>query len=58
MEYEFLLTAYQGLVGPVKGADIGRSLELMGKGMAGIFLVMLLIFLVIVILNRITKNKD
>nr|WP_267901561.1 OadG-related small transporter subunit [Caproicibacter fermentans] len=30
----------------------------MGKGMAGIFVVMLLIFLVIVALNRWTKNKD
>jgi len=58
MNYGLLLSAYQGPVGPVNGADIGRSLELMGKGMAGIFLVMLLIFLVIVILNRTTKNKD
>ncbi|WP_411677297.1 OadG-related small transporter subunit [Caproicibacter sp.] len=58
MNYGFLLSAYQGPVGPVNGADVGRSLELMGKGMAGIFVVMLLIFLVIVALNRWTKNKD
>ena len=58
MRYGFLLSAYQGPVGPVNGADIGRSLELMGKGMTGIFLVMLLIFLVIVILNRTTKNGE
>ena len=54
----FLLTAYQGPVGPVSSANIGHSLELMGKGMAGIFVVMLLIFLVIVILNRATKKKE
>ncbi|MVB12643.1 hypothetical protein CAFE_33840 [Caprobacter fermentans] len=58
MNYGFLLSDYQGPVGPVNGADVGRSLELMGKGMAGIFVVMLLIFLVIVALNRWTKNKD
>lgn len=55
---EFYLSGYQGPVGSVSSADIGSSLELMGKGMAGIFIVMLLIFLVIVILNRVTKNKD
>lgn len=58
MDYSLLLSVYQGPVGPVNGADIGRSLELMGKGMAGIFAVMLLIFLVIVVLNRTTKNKE
>ena len=58
MNCSFLLSVYQGPVGPVNGADIGRSLELMGKGMAGIFVVMLAIFLVIVVLNRATKNKD
>ena len=55
---QFFLTAYQGPVGPVSGENIGRSFELMGKGMAGIFVVMLLIFLVIVILNRATKKKE
>lgn len=54
----FLLTAYQGPVGPVSSANIGHSLELMGKGMAGIFVVMLLIFLVIVLLNKFTKKGD
>lgn len=58
MNYGFLLSAYQGPVGPVNHADIAHSLELMGKGMAGIFVVMLLIFLVIVALNRLTKNRE
>ena len=58
MNYEFLLSAYQGPVGPVEGADIERSLELMGKGMVGIFVVMMLIFLVIMALNRLAKDKE
>lgn len=58
MNYGFLLTAYQGLVGPVDGENIGRSLELLWKGWGGVFVVMLLIYLVIAILNRATKNKE
>ena len=54
----FLLAAYQGPVGQVSRENIDYSLELMGKGMAGIFVVMLLIFLVIVLLNRFTKKGD
>lgn len=52
-----LLTAYHGMMGDVNGADIGRSFQLMGQGMLGIFVVMLLIFLTIVILNRTTGKK-
>jgi hypothetical protein len=51
------LTAYQGPMGAVKSSDIGASLRLMGKGMLGIFIVMLLIFLVIVILNKLSGRK-
>lgn len=51
------LTAFTSVVGNVKSEDISRSLELMGKGMAGIFVVMLLIYLVIVLLNRFTGGK-
>ena len=58
MEYGFLLTAYQGLVGPVESESIGRSLELLGKGMVGIFVVMLLIYLIISVLNRATGRKE
>ena len=57
MDYGFLLTAYQGLVGPVEGVNINKSFGLMGKGMGGIFVVMLLIYLVIVILNKTTKKE-
>ena len=57
MDYGFLLTAYQGLVGPVESVSISRSLELLGKGMVGIFVVMLLIYLIIVVLNKATSNK-
>ncbi len=54
-----LLAAYPGPVGPVKSADILSSLGLMGKGMLGIFIVMLLIYLVTYILNRTAgKEKD
>ena len=53
-----LLTAFTSVIGDVHSADIGKSFELMGKGMAGIFIVMLLIFLVIVVLNKTTHNKN
>ena len=54
MGMEYLL--YRGFL--VNEADIGSSLKLMGKGMLGVFVVMLLIYLVIVILNKIGKSKD
>ena len=47
---------YHGPVGPVSGVDIGAALRLMGLGMLGIFFVMLLICLVVVILNRVTRK--
>jgi hypothetical protein len=54
-----LLAAFTSLLGEVQGADINRSFELMGKGMLGIFIVMLLIYAVIVVLGRSTgKNKE
>ena len=34
-----------------------KALELMGKGMLGIFIVMVLIFILIYCLNRFTGNK-
>lgn len=52
-----LLTAFTSVVGEVKSVDIEKSFELMGKGMLGIFLVMLLIFLVIFLLNRFTGSE-
>lgn len=53
-----LLTAFNSVLGPVASEDINKSLELMGLGMLGIFIVMLLIFLVIVILGKTTHDKD
>lgn len=52
-----LLTAFTSIVGDVKSVDIAKSFQLMGMGMLGIFIVMLLIFLVIVILNKTTGGK-
>ena len=49
---------FQSLLGEVQSEDFFRSLELMGKGMLGIFIVMVLIFVLIVILNKTTKSKD
>lgn len=54
MGMEYLL--YRGFL--VNEADIGSSLKLMGKGMLGVFVVMLLIYLVIVILNKAGKHKE
>lgn len=39
-------------------AELSDTLMLMGQGMLGIFVVMLLIFLVIVVLNKVAKPKD
>ncbi len=55
--WNLLAVVYTGLVGKVDNGDIARSFELMGKGMLGIFIVMLLIFLVIVVLNKTTAEK-
>ena len=49
------LTIYEGPMGPVHASDIGQAFGLMGKGMVGIFIVMLLIYVVILILNRTRK---
>jgi len=52
-----LTIAFTSLLGSVSNEDIGKSLRLMGMGMLGIFIVMLVIFLVIVILNKATAPK-
>ncbi len=44
-------------MGEVTQQDIFRSLELMGKGMLGILVVMILIFLVIKGLNAVSGSK-
>ncbi len=58
MNYTTLAVMFQSLLGEVQSEDFFRSLELMGKGMLGIFIVMVLIFALIVILNKTTKSKD
>ena len=52
-----LLPAFRSVMGEVTQQDIFRSLELMGKGMLGILVVMILIFLVIKGLNAVSGSK-
>lgn len=51
-----LLPAFRSVMGEVTQQDIFRSLELMGKGMLGILVVMILIFLVIKGLNAVSAD--
>ena len=54
-----LSVLYETVLGEVSSESIMKSLELMWKGMLGIFIVIVLIYLVIVILNKATgKKKD
>ena len=52
------LSLYKSVMGTVENATILKALELMLYGMVGIFVVMVLIFIVIAVLNRSTKPKD
>ena len=52
-----LLPAFRSAMGEVTQQDIFRSLELMGKGMLGILVVMILIFFVIKGLNAVSGSK-
>lgn len=52
-----LLPAFRSVMGEVTQQDIFPSLELMGKGMLGILVVMILIFLVIKGLNAVSGSK-
>ena len=58
MNFNLLAIAFQSLLGPVQEKDISGSLRLMLLGMVGIFVVMLLIFIVIVVLNKATNKKS
>ena len=58
MLYNFLDTAFNSALGPVDLEDIWKSLRLMLEGMVGIFVVMVLIFLVIFILSRTFDRKE
>ena len=57
MLYNCLDTAFNSALGPVDLEDIWKSLRLMLEGMVGIFVVMVLIFLVIFILSRTFDRK-
>ena len=57
MMMHFLAKAFDSILGPVQMNDIWKSLELMGNGMLGIFIVMVLIFILIFCLNRFTGIK-
>lgn len=56
MNWNFL-TAFTSVIGVVQNEDITKSFKLMGFGMLGIFIVMLLIYLVILGLNRATGKR-
>lgn len=59
MSQFWLGSVFQSLMGPVDTENLWDALGLLLKGMSGILLVMLLIFLVIVLLNKIfTKGKQ
>ena len=58
LRWDYLTVAFRSVLGDVRSEDIRTSFQVMGKGMLGIFVVMLLIFLVIVILNRVTRKKS
>ena len=57
MLYNFLDTAFNSALGPVDLEDIWKSLRLMLEGIVGVFVVMVLIFLVIFILSRTFDRK-
>ncbi|XOQ48387.1 MAG: Flp1-like domain-containing protein [Eubacteriales bacterium] len=58
LNFNLLTVAFTSLLGNVTNEDIDKSLRLMGLGMLGIFIVMLLIYLVTIILNNTTKDKN
>lgn len=50
---------FKSIMGTVKVGDLLSSLWLLLQGMVGIFIVMLIIFLVVVVLGKVTgKRKD
>ncbi|MBC8533760.1 hypothetical protein IAG03_07030 [Clostridiales bacterium NSJ-40] len=49
---------YQTVLGEVTDENVYKALELMGKGMLGIFVVIVIIYLAIVILNKVTAKND
>ena len=58
MNFNLLSVLYTTPLGPVDSESLINSLQLMGLGMVGILVVMILIYAVIVILNKTTRDKD
>ena len=58
MNVNLLSVLYTTPLGPVDSESLINSLKLMGLGMVGILVVMILIYAVIVILNKTTRDKD
>lgn len=58
LNWNLLAVAFTSLVGSVESEDISKSFALMGKGMLGIFIVMILIYLVILLLGKIPDSKS
>ena len=58
MNFNLLSVLYTTPLGPVDSEGLINSLKLMGLGMVGILVVMILIYAVIVILNKTTRDKD
>ena len=58
MQLNAMAVLFKSLMGDVSGADVSKSFELMGKGMLGIFIVMVLIYGVFVMLNKSTGSKN
>lgn len=56
LNFTLLTVLFRSILGEVTGDAVGKSFELMGAGMLGIFIVMILIYLVIVILHKATDN--
>ena len=54
---QILNVAFNSLMGPVESSDIGSSFLLMLQGMLGIFIVMVLIYIVILVLGKVGKSK-
>ena len=49
---------FQSALGDVTDQEVFNSLKLMGFGMLGILIVMILIWIVIAVLNRVTSGKS
>ena len=58
MNFNLLSVLYTTPLGPVDSESLINSLKLMGFGMLGILIVMILIWIVIAVLNRVTSGKS